>query len=69
MPLQLLDPAVAGDLGVTAMQVYVDDPVLVVRGCPRTRRDQVAILMLAWSVLGISLAIRKANMPASPARV
>ena len=44
------------------MQVYVDDPVLVVRGSRRGRREQVALLMLAWSVLGIGLAVRKGQL-------
>ena len=44
------------------MQVYVDDPVLVVRGSRKVRREQVAILMLAWSVLGIALAVRKGQL-------
>ena len=44
------------------MQAYVDDPVLVVRGSRGFRRVQIAILLLAWRVLGVSLAIKKGQL-------
>ena len=41
------------------MQVYVDDPILAIRGPPAARRRHAATVMLAWAVLSISLAVRK----------
>ena len=41
------------------LQVYVDDPALVVSGPRPFRRQQVALLMLVWTILGVSLAIDK----------
>ena len=41
------------------MQVYVDDPVVVISGTRAARRRQVATLMLAWAILGIGLAVQK----------
>ena len=41
------------------MQVYVDDPVVVLQGPTQRRRLHVALLMLSWYILGISLAIKK----------
>ena len=44
------------------MQVYVDDPVLVLRGPRAFRRRQVAMRMLAWRIIGVSLAIKKGQL-------
>jgi len=41
------------------MQVYVDDPALVVRGSKAFRRAQVTLMVLVWRILGIRLAIDK----------
>ena len=47
------------------MQVYVDDPAMAVRGSRAFRRQQVAVLMLAWATLGISLALKKGQLGTS----
>ena len=44
------------------MQIYVDDPALVVSGPRQHRRQQVALMMLAWRILGIDLAVDKGQM-------
>ena len=44
------------------LQVYVDDPIVVLRGPRQQRRKQVALMVLAWVVLGISLAIKKSQL-------
>ena len=44
------------------LQVYIDDPALVIRGPRESRRHQVALLLLAWHVLGVSLAIKKGQL-------
>ena len=41
------------------MQVYVDDPALIVRGTPQQRSQQVTLMLLAWRLLGIDLAVEK----------
>ena len=44
------------------LEVYVDDPVLALRGTPETRQATAALAMLAWAVLGIELAIKKGQL-------
>ena len=44
------------------LQVYVDDPALIVSGPRRHRRQQVALTMLIWHLLGINLAIDKGQI-------
>ena len=44
------------------MQVYVDDPSLAIRGPPSHCRKQVAFIILAWSVLGVKLALPKGQL-------
>ena len=44
------------------MQVYVDDPAIVVRRPRAFRRTQVAILIIAWRLLGVNLAIQKGQL-------
>ena len=44
------------------LQVYVDDPAMVVKGTKAFRRNQVTLMMLAWRLLGIALAIKKGQL-------
>ena len=44
------------------LQVYVDDPALAVRGTPANRKFKVSMLMLAWTVLGVTLAVKKGQL-------
>ena len=65
----LLVPDVGGRVAGTGaapqrMQVYVDDPILIVRGTRQFRDKQFAMIMLAWAVLGINSAIRKGQVGA-----
>ena len=48
------------------MEVYVDDPVLVIRGTPETRQDAAVLAMLSWAVMCVwTWQSRKAS-PAPP---
>ena len=47
------------------MQVYVDDPVIAIRGTERFRRTQVALVVFAWLLIGIPLASTKGQFAAS----
>ena len=40
-------------------QVYVDDPVLALRGTPEATRQTAALAVLSWTVLGVALAMKK----------
>ena len=42
-----------------ATEVYVDDPIIAIRGTVQVRRAQVAGAVLEWAALGIHLAIKK----------
>ena len=44
------------------MEVYVDDPAVAVRGTPENRMVKISMLMLAWTVLGVTLAIKKGQL-------
>ncbi len=46
----------------TRMQVYIDDPVVTIRGTPDIRQEQVALLVLAWAVLGVGPSFRKGQL-------
>ena len=52
----LRDPVLPGSV---RKQVYVEDPVLAIRGTPQVCIEQIALALLAWAVLGISLATAK----------
>ena len=41
------------------LQVYVDDPSLAIRGSPPHCQKQAALMILAWSILGVRLAFNK----------
>ena len=43
------------------MQVFVDDPWLAVRGTQATRDHHIAMVILAWRVMGVRLAFKKAH--------
>ena len=42
-------------------QVYVDDPIITMRGPPEVTRRMAALAVLSWLVLGVALALKKAN--------
>ena len=44
------------------MEVYVDDPAVAVRGTPENRMAKISMLMLAWTVLGVTLAVKKGQL-------
>ena len=41
------------------LNTYVGDPIAMIRGRPSERRYRLAVLVLTWRVLGLSLAFRK----------
>ena len=44
------------------LQVYVEDPAMVVAGTAAARRRTVAYMIVSWLVLGISLAVKKGQL-------
>ena len=46
---------------VLRLNVYVDDPIMAIRGGLRRRDLVVATVMLVWSALGFTLSLRKAK--------
>ena len=42
------------------INIYVDDPICIVRGTPEQRRRRIAVLILLWRALGLPLAFRRA---------
>ena len=44
-----------------ALQVYVDDPWLALRGDRQTRDRHIAMVILAWRIMGVRLAFKKAH--------
>ena len=45
-----------------AMEVFVDDPWLALRGSQEHRRRTVAILILGWRICGIDLSLKKGQL-------
>jgi len=43
------------------LNVYVDDPIMALRGTRACREMNVAIILVLWSALGFSLSLRKAK--------
>ena len=43
------------------LQLYVDDPIMCVRGCSADRNRMMAAVILFWSTLGVRLAYKKAS--------
>ena len=41
--------------------IYVDDPLVILRGCASARRRLLSLIVLTWRVLGIQLAFTKAQ--------
>ena len=41
------------------MEVYVDDPIMALRGTEEVARHHAALAILGWSVLGVPLAFKK----------
>ena len=44
------------------LEVYVDDPVLAIRGTEETQTVNAAIAILGWAICGVKLAIRKGQI-------
>lgn len=44
------------------IQTYVDDPLVSIRGTPEHVRRLATVVMIAWSLMGFPLALRKATM-------
>ena len=42
--------------------MYVDDPLLIIRGADPVRNRLAAVVVLAWRVLGVNLAFAKAQL-------
>ena len=51
--------AVAQMIGYGRLQLYVDDPTLVVRGTPSQREASFDVVVLLWMALGIPLSWKK----------
>ena len=47
------------------MQVYVDDPLIVLLGTPEVCRQQAALAILVWTIFGVKLATKKGQLGAS----
>ena len=43
------------------LQLYVDDPLLCVRGTDQERNTAMATVIALWSTLGVRLAFKKAD--------
>ena len=48
-----------------AMQIFVDDPWLALRGTPEQTARMTAVVIIAWRLLGVSLAFPKGQLGAS----
>ena len=44
---------------ITALQTYVDDPVIVCAGSQEERTQQLAVTLLGWAALGVRMALHK----------
>ena len=44
------------------MQVYVDDPLFMIRGSGARVKQLAAVILLSWTVMGFPLAFHKAML-------